>query len=288
MVMNPELMNFELMMRNKLEPEIYNFRQLNQLSEILKKHLGDPFRIHLKLDTGMHRLGFEENEINELVVRLTNNKNLHIQSIFSHLAASDEAEHDGFTKLQIQKFKAMSQQIIDNFTYPIPRHILNSSGILRFSEAQFEMVRLGIGLYGIAATANEQNQLEQVATLKTTISQIKNVPSNETIGYSRKGKVKRDTIVATVAIGYADGISRRLGNGVGKMLVNGKLAPIVGNVCMDMCMLDITDIPAKEGDEVIVFGSDYPVTEMAKAVGTIPYEILTGVSQRVKRVYFHE
>ena len=288
MVMNPELMNFELMMRHKLEPEIYNFRQLNQLSEMLKKHTGDPFRIHLKLDTGMHRLGFEEKEINELVVRLTNNKNLRIQSIFSHLAASDEAEHDGFTKLQIQKFKAMSDQVMKNFTYSIPRHILNSSGILRFSEAQFEMVRLGIGLYGIAATANEQNQLEQVATLKTTISQIKNVPSNETIGYSRKGKVKRDTIVATIAIGYADGISRRLSNGVGKMLVNGKLAPIVGNVCMDMCMLDITDIPAREGDEVIVFGSDYPVTEMAKSVGTIPYEILTSVSQRVKRVYFHE
>ncbi|MFN8166492.1 MAG: bifunctional UDP-N-acetylmuramoyl-tripeptide:D-alanyl-D-alanine ligase/alanine racemase, partial [Bacteroidia bacterium] len=275
MVLNPELMNFELMIRNKLEPEIYNFRQLNQLQEVLKKHDGEPFRIHLKLDTGMHRLGFEEREINELVVRLNNIKNIRVQSVFSHLAASDEAEHDGFTQLQFDRFKQMSAQLQENFTYKIPRHILNSSGILRFSEAQFEMVRLGIGLYGIAATANEQQHLEQVATLKTTISQIKNVPSNETIGYSRKGKLKRDSVIATVAIGYADGISRRLGNGVGKMLVNGKLAPIIGNVCMDMCMLDITDIPAREGDEVIVFGSDYPVTEMAKAVGTIPYEILT-------------
>lgn len=288
MVMNPEVMNFEMMMKYHLEPEIYNFRQLNQLAEVLKKHRGAPFKIHLKLDTGMHRLGFEEKEINELVVRLTNNKQLYVQSIFSHLAGSDEAEHDGFTKLQTERFKKMSEEISSNFTYPIMRHILNSSGILRFSEEQYEMVRLGIGLYGIAATPNEQNHLQQVATLKTTISQIKNVASNETVGYSRKGKLKRDTIIATVAIGYADGISRRLSNGVGKMLVNGKLAPIVGNVCMDMCMLDITDIPAKEGDEVIVFGSDYPVTEISKATGTIPYEILVNVSQRVKRVYFHE
>jgi alanine racemase len=288
MVMNPEVMNFEMMMKYRLEPEIYNFRQLNQLSEVLKKHVGEPFKIHLKLDTGMHRLGFEEREINELVVRLNNNKHLHIQSIFSHLAGSDEAEHDGFTKLQVDRFKKMSDHIMKNFNYPIMRHILNSSGILRFSEAQYEMVRLGIGMYGFAATPNEQNHLQQAATLKTTISQIKNVASNETVGYSRKGKLKRDTIIATVAIGYADGINRRLSNGVGKMLVNGKLAPIVGNVCMDMCMLDITDIPAKEGDEVIVFGTDYPVTEMAKATGTIPYEILVNVSQRVKRVYFHE
>ncbi len=288
MVMNPEVMNFEMMMKYRLEPEIYNFRQLSQLAEVLKKHQGDPFKIHLKFDTGMHRLGFEEREINELVVRLNNNKNLLIQSVFSHLAGSDEAEHDGFTKLQIDRFKKMSDEVMKNFNYPIMRHILNSSGILRFSEAQYEMVRLGIGLYGIAATPNEQNQLEQVATLKTTISQIKNVPANETVGYSRKGKLKRDTIVATVAIGYADGISRRLSNGVGKMLVNGKLAPIIGSVCMDMCMLDITDIPAKEGDEVIIFGTEFPVTEIAKNTGTIPYEILVNVSQRVKRVYFYE
>lgn len=288
MVMNPELMNFERMIKYRLEPEVYNFRQLNQLAEIFSKHNGEPFKIHLKLDTGMHRLGFEEREINELVVRLINNKNLHIQSVFTHLAGSDEAEHDGFTKLQFDRFKKMSDEIIRNFNYPIARHTLNSSGILRFSEAQYEMVRLGIGLYGIAATSNEQNHLQQIATLKTTISQIKNVPANETVGYSRMGKLKRDTIVATVAIGYADGISRRLGNGIGKMMVNGKLAPIIGSVCMDMCMLDITDIPAKEGDEVIVFGTEYPVTEMAKAVGTIPYEVLVNVSQRVKRVYFQE
>jgi alanine racemase len=150
------------------------------------------------------------------------------------------------------------------------------------------MVRIGIGLYGFSATANEQTQLQQVATLKTTISQIKNVPVNETIGYNRKGKIRRETVVATVAIGYADGINRRFGNGIGKMLVNGKLAPVIGNICMDMCMLDITEIQAREGDEVIVFGPDLPVNVMAEAVGTIPYEILVNVSQRVKRIYFQE
>ena len=288
MVMNPEVQSFEAMIRYRLEPEIYNFRLLNQLNEVLRKHDGDPFRIHIKLDTGMRRLGFEEGDINELVVRLRNNKNIRVESVFSHLAASDEAEHDGFTRIQLERFTRMSKDIQQEFEYPINRHILNSSGILRFSEAQFDMVRLGIGLYGFAATNNEQQQLQHVATLKTTISQIKNVPANETIGYSRRGKLSRDSIIATVAIGYADGINRRLGNGTGSMLVNGKRAPIVGSVCMDMCMLDITDIPAREGDEVIVFGTDLPVIEMATALGTIPYEVLAGVSQRVKRIYYQE
>jgi alanine racemase len=288
MIMNPELMSFELMIRYKLEPEIYNFRLLNQLFDVLKKHEGEAFKIHIKLDTGMHRLGFGEEDMNQLAVRLNNNRNIKVQSIFSHLSASDEAEHDGFTNKQLEKFRKMSDAIIDNLTYPVMRHILNSSGILRFNEAQFDMVRIGIGLYGFSSTAYEQHQLQQAATLKTTISQIQNVPAKETVGYNRKGKLKRDSIVATVAIGYADGVSRRLSNGVGKMLVNGKLAPIIGNVCMDMTMLDITDIPAREGDEVIVFGTEHPVTTMAEAVGTIPYEILVNVSQRVKRVYFQE
>ena len=236
----------------------------------------------------MNSLGFIEEDINELVVRLNNNRNIKVQSVFSHLSSSDEVEHDGFTNMQIQHFKKLSQKITNNLTYPVMRHILNSSGILRFNESQFEMVRIGIGLYGFSSTANEQNQLEQVATLKTTISQIKHVPMNETIGYNRKGKLKRDTVVATVAIGYADGINRRYGNGTGKMLVNGKQAPIIGNICMDMCMLDITDIQAREGDEVIVFGPELSVTVIAEATGTIPYEILVNISQRVKRVYFQE
>jgi alanine racemase len=236
----------------------------------------------------MHRLGFEENDINELVIRIKNIRTLKVQSIFTHLAATDESEHDGFTKQQLEKFERMSSLIKKAFPYQILRHALNSSGIIRFNEAQFDMVRLGIGMYGFASTWHEQRQLQHVATLRTTISQIKNVPAGETIGYSRTAKLTRDTLVATVAIGYADGINRKLSNGKGSMLINGKLAPIIGNVCMDMCMLDITDVPAKEGDEVIVFGADHPATEMSKTLDTIPYEVLTGISQRVKRVYYQE
>jgi alanine racemase len=276
------------MLKHDLEPEIYNLRLLNQLGDELKKHEGEPFRIHIKLDTGMHRLGFEEQDLNQLIVRLKNIRQIRIESVFSHLAASDEAEHDGFTRLQLEKFKRMSDLLCGAFDYPVLRHILNSAGILRFSEAQMDMVRLGIGLYGIAATPQEQQHLMQVATLRTTISQIKHVNVNDTIGYGRGGKLKRDGVVATVAIGSADGINRKLSNGVGKMWVNGKLAPIIGNVCMDMTMLDVTDIPVREGDEVIVFGAELPVTEIARTLNTIPYEILANVSQRVKRVYFQE
>lgn len=279
------------MISYKLEPEIYNFRLLSQVADVLQKHTGANgffFPVHLKLDTGMHRLGFEERDLNELIIRIKNIRTIKAQSIFTHLAATDESEHDGFTKRQLEKFERMSAQVQKAFSYPILRHALNSAGIIRFNEAQFDMVRLGIGMYGFASTWHEQRQLQNVATLRTTISQIKNVPAGESIGYNRSATVNRDSLVATVAIGYADGVNRRLSNGKGSMLINGKPAPIIGNVCMDMCMLDITDVPAKEGDEVIVFGTDHPVTEMAKILGTIPYEILTGVSQRVKRVYYQE
>ena len=291
MVMNPEMQSFETMISYKLEPEIYNFRLLNQVADVLKKHPGGEgfsFPVHLKLDTGMHRLGFEERELNELMIRVKNTRTLKVQSVFTHLAATDESEHDNFTREQLEKFQRMSSKIQMGFSYPILRHALNSAGIIRFNEAQFDMVRLGIGMYGFASTWHEQRQLQHVATLRTTISQIKNVPAGETIGYNRSARLTRDTLIATVAIGYADGINRKLSNSRGSMMINGKLAPIIGNVCMDMCMLDITDVPAKEGDEVIVFGVDHPVTEMSKILGTIPYEILTGISQRVKRVYYQE
>ena len=297
LVMNPEVQSFETMIKYNLEPEIYNFRLLNQLHDVLKRHTepGFSFPIHVKLDTGMHRLGFEETEIPELVVRLKNIRQVKVQSVFSHLAASDEAEHDGFTKQQVARFNRMSDPVCEAFPYPVMRHILNSAGIIRFNDAQYDMVRLGIGLYGFAPTHHEQHHLQNVATLKTSVSQVKNVPAGESIGYSLKGRVKRDSQIATVAIGYADGLSRRMGNGAGKMLVNagrdgagGKQVPIIGNVCMDMCMLDVTNVPVKEGDEVIVFGPGMPLTDMALALGTIPYEVLVNVSQRVKRVYFHE
>jgi len=226
--------------------------------------------------------------LNELIIRIKNNRYIKIASIFSHLVASDESKHDTFTVEQVQLFEKMSEQVQEHFTYPILKHILNSAGILRFPEAQLDMVRLGIGLHGVAATANEQRQLQMVATLKTTISQIKQVKSGETVGYSRRGVANQDMTIATVGIGYADGFNRKLGNGVGKMLVLGQFAPVVGSVCMDMTMIDITGIPAKEGTEVIVFGNEYSILEIAKQLDTIPYEVLTGVSARVKRVYFHE
>ncbi|MDO9186162.1 MAG: bifunctional UDP-N-acetylmuramoyl-tripeptide:D-alanyl-D-alanine ligase/alanine racemase [Bacteroidia bacterium] len=291
MVMNPEEQSYDSMLQYNLEPEIYSFRVLSLFEETLKRSEHDsdhPIPIHIKLDTGMHRLGFDPDEVNELIVRIKNNKHLTVKSVFSHLAATDESEHDDFTWQQIKRFNEMSEKIKSHFTYPIMKHILNSAGITRFPDAQFDMVRLGIGLYGIGAGTSEQSQLQNVSTLKTSISQIKNIPANETIGYSRKGIATRDIQIATVPIGYADGLSRKLSGGKGKMIVNGKYAPIIGNVCMDMCMIDITDINASENDEVIVFGEAYPITEVAKDVGTIPYEILTNVSRRVKRVYYQE
>ncbi len=288
MVMNPEEQSLDAIISYSLEPEIYSFRGLTRYAEAVKKHEGNGFPVHLKIDTGMHRLGFEEEDISELIVRMQNHKELKIQSVFSHLAGSDEREHDAFTNEQVERFTQMSGEILRHFPYPIYRHILNSAGILRFPEAQFEMVRIGIGLYGVAPAEHEQQQLQQVASLKTTISQIKNIPAHESIGYSRKAVAASNMQIATVGIGYADGLSRRMSNGAGKMIVNGKFAPVVGNVCMDMCMLDITDIPAQEGDEVTVFGNGYPVTQFAKDLGTIPYEVLTTISRRVKRVYFHE
>ncbi|HEX5001149.1 MAG TPA: alanine racemase, partial [Bacteroidia bacterium] len=195
---------------------------------------------------------------------------------------------DSFTKKQVTLFNEMANSICSHFAYPISRHILNSAGIIRFPEYQFDMARLGIGLHGIAASENEQKHLQFVSTLKTTISQIKTVKANDTVGYSRSGKVSHDTLVATVGIGYADGFSRRLSNGGGHMVVNGISCPVIGNVCMDMTMIDVTHADAKEGDEVIVFGPGYTIIDMARDLNTIPYEVLCGISQRVKRVYFHE
>jgi alanine racemase len=291
MVMNPEEQSFDAMINYQLEPDIYSFRILNYFTEALKRRGEENitrFPVHIELDTGMHRLGFDESDTNEMIIRIKNNKYIKVATVFSHLVASDELEHDQFTRDQIARFNKISMTLQSHFNYPVLRHILNSSGILRFPEAQFEMVRLGIGLHGIAATANEQRQLQMVATLKTTISQLRTVVAGDTIGYSRRGVAQRDMLIATVGIGYADGLSRRLGNGVGKMLVNGQLAPIVGSICMDMTMLDVTGMDVREGMEVIVFGQENSILEIAQQLGTIPYEVLTGISERVKRVYYHE
>jgi Alr-MurF fusion protein len=285
MVMNPTEESFGTMLSYKLEPEIFSFKILNSLITFLQ---GRTATIHLKLDTGMHRLGFTSDEIDALIKMLTEHPYLNVASIFSHLAGADEGEHDSFSITQASTFKKNADKICSALNITPIRHILNSPGILRLPDLQFDMVRLGIGLYGVDPTANPGNQLKPVATLKTIISQIKNIPAGDTIGYGRRGKAKLATTIATIAIGYADGFSRAFSRGVGKVMVNGKVAPVIGNVCMDMTMIDISDIPAMEGDEVIIFGAEYPIQNLAESIQTIPYEILTNTSERVKRVFVAE
>jgi alanine racemase len=285
MVMNPSPQTFDKLLSYRLEPELYSFSILHQFIQYLQD-TGQQSPVHIKLDTGMHRLGFESQDMARLIEVLKTHKDITVASMFSHLAAADEEEYNYFSTQQMDKFKEMSRAIEQELGYSPIKHILNSAGIVRFPQYQLDMVRLGIGLYGVESTNQEQALLETVGTLKTTISQIKHVSAGDTVGYSRKGKVSRDSRIATIAIGYADGFDRRLSNGVGKVWINGKLAPLIGNVCMDMCMVDITDVPAEEGDEVIVFGKQHPISEMAGQMGTIPYEILTSVSERVKRVFY--
>jgi alanine racemase len=285
MVMNPSPQTFDKLLSYRLEPELYSFTIFNRFVQYLQD-TGQQSAVHIKLDTGMHRLGFEKQDLPQLLELLRSQKEIKVASVFSHLAAADEEEYNYFSTEQMNKFKEMSRAIEKELPYPLLKHILNSAGIVRFPKYQMDMVRLGIGLYGVEAASQEQAQLETVGTLKTTISQIKKVAAGDTVGYSRKGKITRDSRIATIAIGYADGFDRRLSNGVGKVWINGKLAPLIGNVCMDMCMVDITGVEAEEGDEVIIFGRQHPITQMARQIGTIPYEILTSVSERVKRVFY--
>lgn len=282
MVMNPDAESVERLLEYKLEPEVYSIEQLNKLLFLLK---GRPIKIHIEIDTGMHRLGVEQKDKDMLLAMLSQAQNITVASVFSHLAASDDLSLDHFTKRQIDSFDKFSAEITKHFDYKISRHILNSAGILRFPKAAFDMVRLGIGLYGIDPVKADGNKLENVFSLKTTISQLRKVASGESVGYSGMGVANHDRTIAVVALGYADGYARQLGNGNGKMLVNGKLVPVVGNICMDMCMLDVTDVDCSEGDNVVVFGSNPSVYDVAKWQNTIPYEVLTSISQRVKRVY---
>jgi len=288
MVMNAEATSFDVMLQYDLEPELFSFGILHDFENYLERSAIDHYPVHIKLDTGMHRLGFEQRDMDQLCVELGASSRFKIQSVFSHLAASDAADLDDFTRMQAAIFLSCCTQLQKTVGYPFLRHIANTSAIHRHPDLQFDMVRLGIGLYGVDNNDNMQQQLKNVTTLKTTISQIKKVKAGESVGYSRKGMAAKDSIIATVRIGYADGYPRLLSNGNGKMLVNGKPAPVMGNVCMDMTMLDITGINAAEGDEVIVFGQTLPVKEVAAWADTIAYEILTGISQRVKRVYFEE
>ena len=288
MVLNPQPESFAKLIEYNLEPEIYSFKLFNQYLDYIASFKKNTFKIHLKLDTGMHRLGFEEHEIEQLIGLLQHNPPIKIATIFSHLVGADESEHNDFSHLQIEKFERMSQKIMQVLDYQVDRHICNSAGIVRFPEAKFDMVRLGIGLYGVEITGTEQNALQTVGTLKTVISQIKNLKAGETIGYSRKGILEKDARIATIAIGYADGFDRGFSKGIGKVLVNGVACPVVGNVCMDMTMIDVSDALCEEGDEVIIFNKDLTINDLAKSIGTIPYEILTGVSERVKRIFYKE
>lgn len=285
-ILNPEVNGFEELFSNRLEPEVYNFRILDAfIKEADRRGITD-YPVHLKIDTGMHRLGFLPDQIPSLIERLRSQKGLKAISVFSHLAASESWAFDEFTEKQIETLRSSASQIEKGIGYSIYKHILNSAGIERFPEAQWDMVRLGIGLYGVSASGLKG--LKNVSTLKTTILQIKDIPGRETVGYGRKESLDRDARIATIRIGYADGLDRKFGNRVGKVLINGQIAPIVGNVCMDLCMVDVTDIDAKEGDEVILFGNDLSVIDLAESIGTIPYEVLTSVSPRVKRVYITE
>jgi Alr-MurF fusion protein len=244
------------------------------------------FPVHIKIDTGMNRFGIQiRDEIEQLIIILKKFPQLKVKSVFSHLVASDDSQMDDFTLNQIAKFEQLTQCLQDNLTYPIDRHILNSAGIERFPSHQFEMVRLGIGLYGVSST---QLPLKPIGILKSTISQVKVVEPGETVGYNRSGKIERPSEIGIVPLGYADGLDRRLGNGVGHAFINNRKVPITGNICMDMCMIDVTGLDVKPGDEVEFFGEHISIQEIARAIGTIPYEILTGISQRVKRVYIQE
>lgn len=290
MVMHPELESFDKIIKYELEPEISSFKMFDLLEETLNTFdLEKNICIHIKIDTGMHRLGFCKEDLSGILNRLDDLKSLVVvKSVFSHLAASEDPNEDNFTKQQIEKLSEAHQEIQSHFSYPIMKHILNSSGIVRFKNAQFDMVRLGIGLYGVSSTHIEKNELQNVCSLKTTISQIKTIKKGDTVGYGRNWKAEKETQMAILPIGYADGLNRRYGFGNGKVLVNGVFAPIIGAICMDMCMIDISGITVSEGDEVLIFGDGFTVTEMAKVLDTISYEVLTSISHRVKRVYLKE
>jgi Alr-MurF fusion protein len=285
MVMNPSEESFDVLLANNLEPEMYSFRILQSFLEFLS---GRTAKIHLKLDTGMHRLGFEERDVKSLAGVLAANPNLKVASIFSHLAGADEAQHDQFSNTQAERFRKMADELSQDLGYKPIYHILNSPGIMRLPALQFDMVRLGIGLYGVDPTSDKSSSLKVVATLKTVISQIKKIKKGETVGYGRRGLAEHDMTIGTIAIGYADGYSRAFSRGVGEVLIHGKLARVIGNVCMDMTMVDLTGIEAREGDEVTIFGEALSIHAVAAKINTIAYEILTNTSERVKRVFVAE
>ena len=290
MVMSPEEHSLDTLIQHNLEPEIYNFRILDMLERAIRRNIlpsNKPVKIHIKMETGMHRLGFAASNMAKLASRITKNRRIYVQSVFSHLAASNDPESDNFTRGQIEKFNQMSEDFCKGIDHPVLKHIVNSAGINRFPEAHLDMVRLGISLYGVASNKDDVERLENVGTLKSTITQLKKVKKGDRIGYGNI-IIDSDMEIGIIPVGYADGLDRRLGNGVGHLIIHGFKVPIIGNVCMDMCLVDVTGAKAREGDQVIIFGDGKPVGELAKEMGTIPYEVMTSISGRVKRVYFQE
>ncbi len=285
-VLNPSFGTYELMIEYNLEPEIFNFSGFDEFVNVLDRSGVGTYPIHLKIDSGMHRLGFTSNEVDDLISSLKKHSNIKVQSIFSHLAASEDKGHDSFTQNQINNYTDSYNRLSQTIGYSPIRHILNSAGIERFPQAHFDMVRLGIGLYGVSSV--DQTKLQNVSTLKTHIIQVKYLNAGETVGYNRKGVITKPSTIATIPIGYADGLDRRLSNGNGEFFLNGKMVPTIGNVSMDTCTLDATGVDVKEGDEVVIFGGNPTIFDIAKALNTIPYEVLTSISRRVKRIYFQE
>ena len=286
LVMNPEMTAFKTLFDNHLEPEIYSFSLLDAMIHACEHEGYVNYPVHIKIDTGMSRLGFAPDDMPRLIERLNRQKAVIPRSVFSHLAGSDSADLDDFTHLQAARFQQAADMLQAAFPHKILRHLCNSAGIERFPEYHHDMVRLGLGLYGISPVGDRL--LHPISTLKSTILQIHEVPESETVGYSRRGQLTRPSRIASLPIGYADGLNRRLGNGRGYCIVNGRPAPYVGNICMDVCMIDVTDIPCHEGDSVEIFGPNLPVTQLAQWLDTIPYEVLTGISTRVRRIYMVE
>lgn len=286
MVMNPEFGSFNVLFENNLEPEVYSFRLLDAIIRETERRGITSYPIHIKVDTGMHRLGFQPGDMPAVCERLRQQSGVVARSVFSHLAGSDSSIFDDFTMEQIGKFQTAAKTLEEELEYKVIKHILNTAGIERFPQYQMDMVRLGIGLYGVSASG--LRGLRNVSTLKTTILQIQNVPKGDSIGYGRRSYVDRDSRIAIIPIGYADGLDRHFSNREGIVLINGQRCPIIGNICMDACMVDVTDIEAHEGDTVVIFGEGLEVNELSDRLHTIPYEILTSVSPRVKRVYYRE
>lgn len=285
-VMNPEFSSFNVLFENQLEPEVYSFRLLDAIIKETERRGITSYPVHIKIDTGMHRLGFQPGDIPEICQRIKRQSGVMVRSIFSHLVGSDSYIFDDFTQRQLETFRQAAAELEEGLEYKVFKHILNSAGIERFTDYQMDMVRLGIGLYGVSASG--MKGLRNISTLKTTILQIQEVTAGDSIGYSRMSYAERDSRIAIIPIGYADGLDRHFSNGHGEVSINGHRCPIIGNICMDACMIDVTGIEVREGDSVIIFGEELPVTELSDKLRTIPYEILTSISPRVKRVYYRE